>query len=100
MSARDSFDAPPPRQPGRVKRVDLYLSIREVDVPAVLDDDGEEVTPATTEIVYVDSFQFHRPDEAGGEDYHAGALRPHLPATLKGHAKGMLDWSLARANGE
>ena len=99
MRAIDSFDAPPPRQSGPVDRVDLSLSIRRIRTPAVIED-GVEVTPATIEIVYLDSFQFHRPDEAGGEDYHSGALRKELTPTRKGHAKGMLDWALARANGE
>jgi hypothetical protein len=101
MNARDSFDAPPPRDPGRVRRVDIFLSVREVDVPAVLDEEGVEVTPATTELQYVDSYQFHRPDNAGGSDeYCAGPLRPHLTATRKGHLKGLLDWALLTANGE
>ena len=85
MNARDSFDVPPPRQPGRVKRVDLFLSIVE-------DDEGN--------VNYIDTFQFHRPDEAGGEDYHAGPLRPQLTPTHKDHAKGLLDWALAKANGD
>ena len=99
MKARDSFDAPPPRQPGRVKRVDLFLSIVEVDVPAVIED-GVEITPATTQVQYIDTYQFNRPDMAGGSDeYCSGALRPHLTPTRKGHAKGLLDYALAKANG-
>ena len=106
MRARDSFDAPPPRQPGRVERVDIFLSIRAPlvpEVPAVMDGDVEvaPAVPAHIETTYIDTFDFHRPDEAGGSDERChGALRKELTATRKGHVKGLLDHVLAKANGE
>lgn len=137
MKARDSFDAPPPRQPGRVRRVDLFLSVRETDVPEipavpeivgvpgvpevaeVLDPETGEVltayqpaipevvavpgvpaVPATVKVDYLTTYQYHRPDENGSDDYCAGGLRPHLTATRKGHVKALLDWCLTKANGE
>ena len=131
MKAIDSFDVAPPRVPGRVKRLDLYLKVTEVDIPevpaveaveevlavdAVLDPEtGEVITPAVeyvapveavpavpahSELRYEDSFQFHRPDSAGGEDYHSGALRPHLTTAQKTGIKNLLDGLFAKANGE
>ena len=63
----------------------------------------EKITPAvpaTTELRYEDTFQFHRPDSAGGEDYHSGALRPHLTKAKKTGLKNLLDGLFAKANGE
>lgn len=100
MKARDSFDAAPPRTPGRVKRFDLHLKVTEVDIPAVLDEQGAEVTPATTEMVYHDRYEYNIPDDSGGgSDPRAGPLRPHLTPARKTSLKNLLDYLFARANG-
>ena len=113
MESRDSFDPPPARAPGRVKRLDIHLQVLEIDhaeVPAVeeeLDGEGAVITeavdavPAYSEVVLKDSYEYHRPDEAGGSaDYCKGAWRPHLTATEKGHIKNALERSFGTINGD